>query len=119
MALTYLQEKLREALAMTQGDAVAAQKILVAWAVRDQTLLLGLTKAQLPALVKIALETMLNEKSGKASAAELPDEVLSRLMNQAGLRQAQTKLGPAAADLPDPNRQAETWAKIAAAFKKK
>jgi len=47
----YVRTKIGEALAATGGDRRDAQKLLITWAVRDQSLLLGLTKTHLKAII--------------------------------------------------------------------
>lgn len=121
MTQTYVQEKSRQALAVTQGDLGAAQKLLVAWSVRDQALLLGLAKAHLKALANLALEQAARDmiKAERREGA-MPDELLTRLMNQVGLRQpASTTADDGAVPVLDPVRQAQTWQAIAQSFKKK
>lgn len=51
MTDSYVFTRTKEALAATNGDRRDAQKLLVTWAVRDQALLLGLTKSHLKAIV--------------------------------------------------------------------
>lgn len=121
MTQTYVQEKSRQALAVTQGDLAAAQKLLVAWSVRDQVLLLGLAKAHLKALANLALEQAARDmvKVERRDGA-VPDELLTRLMNQVGQRQpATTTADDGAVPVLDPVRQAQTWQAIAQSFKKK
>ena len=119
MTQDYVQDKAQRALIATQGDQDAAQKLLIAWAVRDQGLLLGLAKAHLKSLTKLALgeaaKTMINPAQRKEP---LPASVLTRLMNQVGVRQNPHE---EMMELPvlDPVRQAQTWQAIAESFKKK
>ncbi len=122
MSHDHVQERAQQALIATQGDVDAAQKLLVAWAVRDQELLLGLAKSHLKALALAALE-----QTGKhmitpsqQRVAPLPPETLARLMNQPGVRRHKaTSLQPEESPLLDPERQAQTWQAIAKSFKKK
>jgi len=120
MSQDYVLEKAQRALVATQGDDEAAQKLLIAWAVRDQTLLLGLAKAHLKVLAKIALDqaakTMVNPAQRKEP---LPPGVLTRLMNQVGLRRPAAEMPAEALPILDPLRQAQTWQAIADSFKKK
>ncbi len=118
----HVQERAQQALIATQGDVDAAQKLLVAWAVRDQELLLGLAKSHLKALALAALEQAGKQMITPANqrAAPLPPETLTRLMNQPGVRRYKTA-PPELEDTPllDPERQAQTWQAIAKSFKKK
>lgn len=116
----YVQEKAHQALVATRGDAAAAQQLLVAWAVRDQTLLLGLAKAHLKALATVALEEAAQTIMSPQNRGTVPPEILNRLINQAGLRQqAAAQETPPGHGVHDPVRQAETWQTIAKSFKKK
>jgi hypothetical protein len=120
MTQDYVQEKAQRALIATQGEEDAAQKLLVAWAVRDQTLLLGLAKAHLKMLAKIALEQAAQNMVNPPLGAEpLPDGVLNRLMNQVGVRRSPDNQDMTEMSVLDPVRQAQTWQAIAESFKKK
>lgn len=118
----HVQERAQQALIATQGDVEAAQKLLVAWAVRDQELLLGLAKSHLKALALAALEQAGKQMISPAQqrAAPLPPELLTRLMNQPGVRRHKAPpVQPEETPLLDPERQAQTWQAIAKSFKKK
>lgn len=52
----YVQTKTKEALEATNGDKKDAQKLMITWAVRDQSLLLGLTKPHLKAIVSAQID---------------------------------------------------------------
>src|SRR5580658_8474653 len=57
-----VRTKIREALAVA-GNRHDAQKLLITWAVRDQQLLLGLTKPHLKAIVAGFIDHALREQS--------------------------------------------------------
>lgn len=122
MSHDHVQERAQQALIATQGDVDAAQKLLVAWAVRDQELLLGLAKAHLKALALAALEQAGKHMIAPAQqrVAPLAPETLARLMNQPGVRRHKAA-APQSEETPllDPERQAQTWQAIAKSFKKK
>lgn len=119
MTQDYVQDKAQRALIATQGEEEAAQKLLIAWAVRDQTLLLGLAKAHLKVLAKTALAQAAQNMVNPAQRKEpLPAGVLTRLMNQVGVRRG-TPEGTEELSVLDPVRQAQTWQTIAESFKKK
>ncbi len=56
MTEAYVVNKIKEALAATNNDKRDAQKLLITWAVRDQSLLLGLTKPHLKAIVSAQID---------------------------------------------------------------
>lgn len=72
MAQSYLEKRVKEALAEAKGSKVRARKLLLTWAIKDQQLLLTLTKAHLPALATQALETVLNRIESRAAGVILP-----------------------------------------------
>jgi len=124
MPQDYVQEKSYQALVASSGDKDAARKLLVAWAVRDQTLLLGLAKLHLNALANLALEQTAKELVAQpAATSSLSASTLARLINQVGVRQKASKKTvsdqPAPKPLINPSRQAQTWMTIAESFKKK
>ncbi|MER2520210.1 MAG: hypothetical protein ABTQ34_05925 [Bdellovibrionales bacterium] len=51
-----LQAKVREALDSTNGNRHDAQKLLIAWAVRDHQMLLNMTKQHLKAIATALIE---------------------------------------------------------------
>lgn len=63
----YLNEKVREALASTNGNRHDAQKLLIAWAVKDHQLLLSMTGQHLKAIA-----TALIERVERPAPAEQP-----------------------------------------------
>lgn len=125
MSTDYVHEKSMLALRATEGDMAEAQKLLVSWAARDQTLLLGLAKPHLKAMVNFALEQAgRHEIEQHAPVGDVPTispEMRRALMDQAGLRRPGAPNGSPEQmqRILDPTRQADTWQTIAAAFKKK
>jgi hypothetical protein len=59
MTQTYLEKRVKEAMAEAKGSKVKARKLLLTWAVQDQQLLLSLSKAHLPALATQAIEVIM------------------------------------------------------------
>jgi len=70
MAEQYLTAKLHEALKATGGDKKAAQKLLVAWAMRDQVLLIGFAKPHLKDLIDEHLDRATRKRHGEALSRE-------------------------------------------------
>ncbi len=50
MSRDYAESRIREALKLTKGNPTKARQQVIAWAVEDQRLLLGLTQPHLTAL---------------------------------------------------------------------
>ncbi|MEJ0062910.1 MAG: hypothetical protein WDO70_06830 [Alphaproteobacteria bacterium] len=123
MTEDYAQTKARQALSAMRGNKDEAQKLLIAWAVRDQTLLLGLAKPHMKSMASFALDQAAKEiaEHGGVKGGTLPPDILSRIMDQVGLRRSVPASQGAEQEpiLVDPVRQANTWQTIAAAFKKK
>jgi hypothetical protein len=63
MAKSYLNSKMREALEKSKDDAKKAQKLLMAWALRDNVLLLDMVKPHLKAITAVLLEKNAGDKS--------------------------------------------------------
>ncbi len=114
--------KIRDALAATGGNKHDAQKLLITWAVRDQQLLLGLTKPHLKAIVAGFIDHALREKPTSADTG--PDHfsqtAIDDIVSSAKLTLPNDKRRKST--LPPPKsteRQASTMRKLAAAFTKK
>ncbi|MGB4102422.1 MAG: hypothetical protein WBK91_11020 [Alphaproteobacteria bacterium] len=124
MVTDYVHEKSMMALRATEGDMAEAQKLLVSWAARDQTLLLGLAKPHLKAMAQFALEQAGRHELQQEMPGDIPaitPEMRRALMDQAGLRRQGMPNGTPEQmqKILDPGRQTDTWHAIAAAFKKK
>ncbi|MDD3182412.1 MAG: hypothetical protein PHD48_06385 [Alphaproteobacteria bacterium] len=109
---TYLTSKIQEALKVTNGDKKDAVKLLTTWAVRDQALLLGFTKAHLKDIISDKLDGL--PKSAKKMSGG----------NDGSFKEAIVLGGDkrAAVAVPPPKsseRQASVMHQLAAAFKKK
>lgn len=66
MSNSYVDAKVLEALKATNNDEQDAQKLLITWAVRDQSLLIGLSKPHLKTLVKAKIDELKRQtKKGK------------------------------------------------------
>lgn len=75
-----LNEKVREALASTNGNRHDAQKLLIAWAIKDHELLLEMTRQHLKAIA-----TALIEHVGRAAAASPPPKPQDARLTQKNL----------------------------------
>lgn len=67
MSQSYLEKRVKQALAEAKGSKLKARKLLLTWAIQDQQLLLTLTKAHLPALAGQALEAVLHRLESRAA----------------------------------------------------
>lgn len=118
-----VRTKIREALAVTGGNKHDAQKLLITWAVRDQHLLLGLSKPHLKAIVAGFIDHAVREKTGGGadngpdhfSQTAIDDIVSSAKLNLPHDKRRKSTLPPPKST----ERQASTMRKLAAAFTKK
>jgi hypothetical protein len=114
----YLAAKIHEALQASSQDRQDAQKLLITWAVRDQALLLALTKPHLKAIVAARIEHELrSKKSGGAKQTEFNSGDIDQILA------SKKPLGDRrAASVPPPKssqRQANVMKQLAEAFRKK
>lgn len=111
MSDSYLASKVQEALKVTNGDKKDAVKLLTTWAVRDQALLLGFTKAHLKDLISDQIDHLSKtiKKSGKDTATNKEAIVLG----------GDKRSGVAVPPPKTSARQASVMHQLAAAFKKK
>ncbi|GIL38575.1 hypothetical protein [Roseiterribacter gracilis] len=127
---TYLDQKVREALDIAQGDQNQAQRVLVGWAQRDEKLLRELTQ---PFLVGIAAHAINHGgkivpglKPGKAPPPPkaMPPKALDSLIGQLGRNFEKSKgpLGVSGDAAPPPKKaspkHADTMRALANAFGK-
>lgn len=119
-----VRTKIRDALAASGNNKHDAQKLLITWAVRDQQLLLGLTKPHLKAIVAGFVEHALREKEphgeGDAGPDHFSQTAIDDIVTSARLNVPQDKRRKL--NVPPPKsteRQASTMRKLAAAFTKK
>lgn len=119
-----VRTKIRDALAATGGNKHDAQKLLITWAVRDQQLLLGLTKPHLKAIVAGFIDHALRDKGSGGESDNGPDNfsrtAIDVIVSSAALKIQNDKRRKST--LPPPKsteRQASTMRKLAAAFTKK
>lgn len=112
MPENYVQTKIKEAMTASGGDRHDAQKLLVAWAVRDQPLLLGLTKPHLKAIAAAQIENALHaaKKSGSPDKKAI-DLVVSQNIGD--------KRGHIVPPPKSSERQASVMHQLAAAFRKR
>lgn len=113
MTDSYVTAKIKEALKVTNGDASDAVKILVTWAVRDQSLLLGFTKESLKDVVLDRVTTHM--KSAKKPSSS--DKSASAIVFPKGKGDKRSTVS-----VPPPKtskHQESVMHQIVAAFKKK
>jgi hypothetical protein len=117
----YVRTKIEDALAATDDNRHNAQKLLITWAVRDQTLLLGMTKPHLKAISASLVEHMMRSDD-KGSGDSGPDHFTPSAINDIIASNGVTKDKRTHRNLPPPKsteRQATTMRKLAAAFTRK
>lgn len=112
MTEDYVAAKIQEALKATAGDKKDAQKLLITWAVRDQSLLLGLAKPHLRALASARIEESLRGGKKGESAEHL--DIKSIAPTKSEKRRALKVPPPKSSE-----RQASVMHQLAAAFRKK
>ncbi len=115
MTEDYVVSKIHEALKATGDDKRDAQKLLITWAVRDQTLLLGLAKPHLRALISARIEEVC--RAGRKKKGEGgPDRLdVSMIEQTKGEKRHVVKVPPPKTS----ERQASVMHHLAAAFKRK
>src|SRR6185437_15581858 len=69
----YVRTKIQEALSASGNDRHDAQKLLITWAVRDQALLLGLTKPHLKAIAAAMVDHTIRAREDEGSRDTGPD----------------------------------------------
>ncbi|MBI1272854.1 MAG: hypothetical protein GC131_02065 [Alphaproteobacteria bacterium] len=125
MSEEYVVEKIKAALETAEGNRIEAQRLLIAQAVRDHALLLGLAKPHLKAIATHAVEFVARTGGEMPTAEEKPHESsgsLNKILSQVGLRvkAGEGKEGPQVQlSEHNPERQASTWDTIAGAFRRK
>jgi hypothetical protein len=119
-----IRTKLREALAATGNDKHDAQKLIITWAVRDQQLLLALTKPHLKAIVAGYIDHVLREKSSSGAVDSGPDNIsrtaIDDIVSSTTISLQNDKRRKSTVPPPkSTERQASTMRKLAEAFSKK
>lgn len=117
MSDAYVLSKAKEALAATNGDKRDAQKLLITWAVRDPTLLLGLAKPHLKAIA--AAQIAHAERPEKEQDDEDVHFSKSDIDKMIASKHATDKRVHKAPPPKASERQASVMHQLAAAFKKK
>ena len=124
MSDDYIRQKVKEALAATDGNRHDAQKLLITWAVRDPILLLGMTKPHLKAIAAAVIDHTVRSKSSSGVQDDGPDQLprtaIDDIVSSATMRVPLDKRKKQ--NLPPPKsteRQATTMRRLAAAFTKK
>lgn len=117
MSEDYVIAKIREALLATDQDKRDAQKLLITWAVRDQSLLLGLAKPHLKGIISAQIEHYLGESEGKGKGTKTH----FTLKDAEAMASSSRPMGDKRSHLPPPKssvRQASVMQQIADAYKK-
>lgn len=117
MSEDYVASKIREALLATDQDKRDAQKLLITWAVRDQSLLLGLAKPHLKGIISAQIDHYLGEGEGKDKGGKTHFS----LKDAEAMASSSRPLGDKRAHVPPPKssiRQASVMHQIAEAYKK-
>ena len=120
----YVRIKIEEALSATGGNKHDAQKLLITWAVRDASLLLGMTKPHLKAIAAGLIDHAARMKKGSGETDAGPDHFSQKAIDDmiasgSGRKTSDKRTNR---NLPPPKsteRQANTMRKLAAAFTKK
>lgn len=113
MTENYISGKIQEALKATGGDKKDATKLLITWAVRDQALLLGLTKAHLKDIAEERVEAIAKSMK-KTPSIKKPVEKSDKPAIQFGDKRRAVKVPPPKTS----ERQASVMHQLAAAFKR-
>jgi hypothetical protein len=116
----YVRAKIGDALAATDDDKHDAQKLLITWAVRDQALLLGMTKPHLKAIAAALIDHAVRHKDeGDRGPDKFTRDEIDEIM-ASGARAVRDKRRNS--NVPPPKsteRQANAMRKLAAAFTRK
>lgn len=72
MSQSYLEKRVKAALAEAQGSKMGARKLLLSWVISDQQLLLGMVRRHLPALAMQAVEFVLARAAAQAAGLPKP-----------------------------------------------
>lgn len=116
MSEDYVVSKIREALQATDQDKRDAQKLLITWAVRDQALLLGLSKPHLKGIVAARIESLFG---GDGAGAH--DKTHFTLKDADAMAASARPMGDKRSHVPPPKssvRQASVMQQLADAYKK-
>jgi hypothetical protein len=118
MSEQYVSTKIKEALEISANDKHAAQKLVVTWAVRDPTLLLGLAKPHLKAIISARIDHALRgPKKGEEGPSRLSKRDIDALILTKPL--GEKRSGPAVPPPKSSARQASAIQQLVAAFKRK
>lgn len=72
MSQSYLEKRVKAALAEAKGSKMGARKLLLSWVISDQQLLLGMVRRHLPALAMQAVEFVLARAAAQAAGLPKP-----------------------------------------------
>jgi len=116
-----VREKIKEALATTDGDKHDAQKLLITWAVRDPQLLLGITKPHLKAIAAALIEHAVRTKNAPSAPDNGPDGFTRTAIDDivasaSGRRSSEKRRNQNVPPPKSTERQANAMRKLAAAF---
>ena len=118
MSQSYVSAKIQEALKATGGNKHDAQKLIITWAVRDPTLMLGLAKPHMKGIVAAWIDH--ENRSGKKKtekAASFTEADAKAILEGTGAHEKRK-----AVKVPPPKasaHQATVMQHIVDAFKKK
>jgi hypothetical protein len=118
----YVRTKIKEALATAGDDKHDAQKLLITWAVRDPTLLLGMAKPHLKAIAAALVDHAMRTKGDGKPDDTGPDRFSRNEIDDIITGGKTPKDRRVPRNIPPPKateRQASTMRKLAAAFTRK
>lgn len=120
MTEDYVAAKVKEALKVSSGDKHAAQKLLVTWAIRDMTLLIGLAKPHLKAIIASRIDHELRAPKKTAHSQGSDHFSESDLKSLAAAKPYGEKRSGSSVPPPKSSqRQATAIHQLVAAFKRK
>jgi hypothetical protein len=118
----YVRTKIRDALAATDENRHDAQKLLITWAVRDPSLLLGIAKPHLKAIAAALIEHALRTKNGgeeDTGPDRFPQSAIDDMIASTGPMPKDKRTHRNVPPPKSTERQATAMRKLAAAFTRK
>lgn len=92
MSESYVDAKVREALIASKGSRAMAQKLLIAWAAKDERLLQGMAQPFMKAIAGAAVEGALRRHGGRSRPAPARTDAVGSLSRDA-LQAVLSRLG--------------------------
>jgi len=119
MTESYVTAKIKEAIEISSGDKHAAQKLLVTWAVRDQALLIGISKPHLKAIISARIDHAMRspKKAAGGDSAHFSKKEIDAIIASKPL--GEKRSGPSVPPPKSSARQASAIHQLVAAFKRK